>query len=165
MIEGLKLTMTGEELRKRLGERIDDHKRLVAHYKREAKREPDPKDDYDFVMPEHQCEYEQELHGWRAAALAYIREHIEGGEVYRLGAADLEFGELLPVKPGSVEQEEYEREERVGFSLERIAKEVGRSDFGGAARLEALLEDRLEETSGKSRIGRSPKAKVRTAKK
>ena len=39
MIEGLKLTMTGDELRKRLAERIKDHERLVAHYKKEAKRE------------------------------------------------------------------------------------------------------------------------------
>jgi hypothetical protein len=43
--------------------------------------------------------------------------------VYRLAAADLEFGEILPETPGIVEQEEYEREERIGFSRERIAVE------------------------------------------
>ena len=130
MIEGLKLTMTGDEVRKRLAERIKHHQELVAHYMKEAAREPDPKDDYDFVLPEHMCEYEQELHGWHAAALTYIREHIEGGEIYRLGPEDLAFGELLPPKPGLVQQEEYEREERIGFSLERIAKEIGRASFG-----------------------------------
>ena len=127
MIEGLRLTMTGEELRKRLEERIEEHERAVAHYKEEAKREPDPKDECDFVLPEPMCEYEVQLHTWRAEALAYIREHIEGGEVYRLGAADLEFGEILPAKPGLVAQDEYERDERIGFSLERIAKEIRRS--------------------------------------
>ena len=40
MIDGLKLTMTGEELRKRLDDRVKQHERLVAWYKREAKREP-----------------------------------------------------------------------------------------------------------------------------
>ena len=37
MIEGLKLTMTGEELRKRLDERVKDHERAVEHYKRERR--------------------------------------------------------------------------------------------------------------------------------
>lgn len=129
MIEGLKLTMTGEELRGRLQERVEDHRRVVAYYKREAKREPDPKVECDVVLPEEMCEYEQELHGWRAEVLEYVRDHIEPGEVYRLGAADLEFGEILPEKPGSVEQEEYERNERIGFSMERIAKEIGSSGF------------------------------------
>jgi hypothetical protein len=130
MIEGLKLTMTGEQVRKRLAVRIKQHEQLVTHYMKEAAREPDPNDDYDFVLPEHMCEYEQELHGWHADALTFIREHIEGGETYRLGPADLAFAELLPPKPGLVRQEEYERQERVGFSLERIAKEIGRTSFG-----------------------------------
>jgi len=139
--------MTGEEIRKQLGERIQHHQRLVAHYKEEALREPDPKDDYDFVLPEHMCEYEQELHGWRAEALTYIREHIEGGEIYRLGPADLAFGELLPQKPGLLEQEEYESEQRVGFSLERIAKEIGRSRFG----LDSLRESPEEHADCRGR--------------
>src|SRR6185295_1533122 len=66
MIDGLKLTMTGEELRNQLKERIEEHERLVEHYEREAKREPDPDKEDDFVLPEHMCEYEVDLHGWRA---------------------------------------------------------------------------------------------------
>lgn len=42
MIDGLKLTMTGEELRKRLDQRVKEHERRAAWYKREAKRDPDP---------------------------------------------------------------------------------------------------------------------------
>src|SRR3954452_4791129 len=100
MIEGLKLTITGEEIRKRLAERIKHHQHLVAHYKREATRELDPNDEYDFVMPEHMCEYEQELHVGHAGGLTYPRTHMEGAEIYRLVPADLAFGELLPQKPG-----------------------------------------------------------------
>jgi hypothetical protein len=145
MIEGLKLTMTGEELRTRLNERIDYHRDLVEHYKTEATREPDPKDEFDFVLPEHMCEYEQQLHEWRADTLEYIREHVEGGEVYRLGPADLAFGEILPQKPGLVEQDEFERENRVGFSMERIAKEMGRSHGEGFANAEAIARQRDAE--------------------
>jgi len=140
MIDGLKLTMTGGELRDRLQERVERHRRIVAHYEREATREPDPNDKYDCVLPEQMCEYEQELHGWRAEVLEYIRDHIEGGEVYRLAAADLEFGEILPEAPGAVEQEKYEREERIGFSMERIAKEIGSSGFGVHALADAMAQ-------------------------
>ena len=165
MIEGLKLTMTGEEVRKRLAERIKHHEQLVAHYKKEAAREPDPKDEYDFVLPEHMCEYEQELHGWRAEALTYIREHVEGGEIYRLGPADLDFGELLPEKSGLVQQQEYEREQRVGFSLERIAKEIGRSRFGLDPLVEAMEEHGRIVKAGKTGLARRRPPKAAAAKK
>jgi hypothetical protein len=159
MIEGLKLTMTGDEVRKRLAERIKQHQELVAHYMKEAAREPDPEDDYDFVLPEHMCEYEQALHGWHVKALTYIREHIEGGEIYRLGPEDLAFGELLPEKPGMVTQEEYEREQRVGFALERIAKAIGRSGFG----LDPLLEAKAERARI-AEAGKTGRARRRPAK-
>src|SRR5688500_9591850 len=107
MIEGLTLTMTGHDIRSRMDARVKYHESVVDHYRREAKRKPDPKDEYDFVMPEHMCEYEQEFHQWRAETLAYIREHVEGGEIYRLGPDDVEFGEILPQKPGVVEQDEF----------------------------------------------------------
>ena len=151
MIDGLKLTMTGEELRKRLNERVKDHERRAAWYKGEATRAPDPDDECDIGLPEHMCEFEQEFHGWRAKALAYIRERIEGGEVYRLSEADLAFGELLPEKPGMVEQNDYESEHRIGFSLERIAKEIGRSGFATSAFAEALAEHRQPSAARKAR--------------
>ena len=58
MIDGLRLTMTGEELRKRLQDSVKEHERQAAWYKAEAKREPDPKDEYDVGLPEHMCEHE-----------------------------------------------------------------------------------------------------------
>lgn len=159
MIEGLKLTMTGEELRKRLDQRVKHHQSVVDHYMREAKREPDPSVEDDYVLPEHMCEFEQELHQWRAETLAYIREHIEGGEVYRLGPTDLEFGEILPEKPGIVEQDEFERENRVGFSMERIAKEIGSSGGGAYAVAEApAMQREQEEPAPRRKRARAAKA-------
>ena len=163
MIEGLKLTMTAEQLRHRLDERVKHHQRVVEHYEREAKRKPDPKDEYDFVLPEHMCEFEQELHAWRAETLAYIREHLEGGEVYRLGPADLEFGEILPEKPGCVEQDEYERENAVGFNMERIAKEIGGSRNGAYAIAEALARQQETKPPASGRTtAKSSKTATRT---
>ena len=164
MIDGLKLTMTGEELRKRLDQRVKDHERQAAWYKREAKRDPDPNDENDFGLPEHMCEYEEEFHGWRAKALAYIREHVEGGEVYRLTEADLAFGEILPEKPGMVEQNDYEREHRIGFSLERIAKEIGRSrpdPFGLAVLQVPKMTARDRATRRKSSVPRLTKGRAK----
>ena len=39
--------------------------------------------------------------------LGFILDHIEPTETYRLGKADLAFGELLPAKPGWLKQDEY----------------------------------------------------------
>ena len=44
---------------------------------------------------------------------------------YRLGEADLVFGELLPEKPEWIDQEEYEERNRVGFQVERLTKRIG----------------------------------------
>jgi len=81
----------------------------VAYYEREAKRQPDPNDECGSTLSEDMCEFEQVQHAGRATVLEYIRDHIEGGEVYRLGAADVAFGETLPETPAVVEEEEYER--------------------------------------------------------
>jgi hypothetical protein len=137
MIDGLKVTLTGEELRARLDERVKDHEREAEWYKRRAKSQS-PEDDRDddnddVVLPEHMCDFERELHEWRAEVLAYLRDHLDASEVYRLGEADLEFGELLPEKPGCVEQEEFERETGPQFAIERLAREVRKLTFGDYA--------------------------------
>lgn len=130
--------MTGRELRARLEERITHHERRAQWYKAEAKREPGEEND-GLVLPEHMCEYESERHEWRAEVLAYIREHIEEAEIYRLDEADLAFGEILPEAPGSVQQEQYERETSVGFNLQRLTKEIG-----GLSSLSYALASRAE---------------------
>ena len=61
---------------------------------------------------------------WGSSVLAFIRDHVEAGETYRLDAAALEFGELLPAMPGWLAQDEYEKQTAVGFGLERLTKTV-----------------------------------------
>jgi hypothetical protein len=142
------VTLTGEELRARLDERVKDHEREAKWYRRRPKDEPgrgvpgndEPGNDEDeddergeVLLPEHICEFERELHEWRAEVLAYLRDHLDVSEVYLLGESDLEFGELLPDKPGCVEQEEFERETGPQLAIERLAKEVRKLTFGGYA--------------------------------
>jgi hypothetical protein len=87
---------------------------------------------------------------------------VEGGEVYRLGPKDLEFGELLPQKPGVVEQDEFERENSIGFSMERIAKEIGGSSGGAYAIAEALaLQQEKKPSAPRRKRGTPAKAAIR----
>ena len=134
MIDGLRLTIPGEELRRLLEERIEDHRHRAEDWKREQARTPEEQTEESPLLPEQMCENEAERHEWRADVLVFIREHIEGGEIYRLGEADLEFAELLPAKPGAVEQAEFEERNAVGFNLERLVKKVG--DSGWLAAIE-----------------------------
>ena len=122
MIEGLKLTISGEELRTLVERRIDHHKRSAERWKREQARTPAQATDDEPLLPEHICENEAERHEWRAEVLRFVLDHLETGETYRLGEADLAFAELLPDKPGWLEQEEYEEKNSVGFHLERLTK-------------------------------------------
>jgi hypothetical protein len=127
MIDGLKLTMTGEELRRLLGEREEWHRLRAAHWEAERLRLPEEQTEEAPLLPDHMCENEAERHEWRADVLEFIRDHVEALEIYRLGESDLAFAELLPAKPGWVEQAEYEERTSVGFALERIGKRICRS--------------------------------------
>lgn len=69
MIEGLKLTFTGEELIAQVEQRIRHHEQSDAR---------------------------EELRRARLATLALIRDHLVADEVYRLGEYDLRFADLLP---------------------------------------------------------------------
>ena len=125
MINGLQLTIPGEEVRQLLEQRIEGLRRRAEWWKREQARSPEEQTEDEPVLPEHICENEAERHEWRAAVLEFFRDRIESAEVYRLGEADLRCGELLPEKPGWLEQEEYEERTSVGFHLERLSKKVG----------------------------------------
>lgn len=61
------------------------------------------------LLPGHVCENEAARQMWRVAVLTFIRDHIDPGDTCRLGAADLEYGELLPEKPAWLEQAPGER--------------------------------------------------------
>ena len=125
-IDGLKLTFSGVELHELLDERIESHKASAAWWRREAARRPEEQTEDEPLLPEEMCMNEAERHEWRVEVLSFIRSHTDQDDAYRIGASDLEFAELLPPRPSSVEQIEFEERNRAGFSLERIAKQMGR---------------------------------------
>ena len=133
MIEGLKLTFSGGELRKLLEERIADHNGSADRWRFQQSRTQESETEDEPLLPNHMCEHEVERHLWRADVLEFIRDHVDAQETYRLGADDLEFGELLPSKPPWIEQEEYEERTAVGVQLEQLAKRVGDLGCGYAA--------------------------------
>ena len=124
LIDGLKLTIPGAELRKLLEEGAERHDRRMEHWKHEAARENDTEE--NPCWPTHICENEAERHEWRADVLRFVRDYIEDSATYRVGREDLDFAELLPDKPGSLEQSDYEERTKIGFSLERLVKAVER---------------------------------------
>ena len=137
MIDGLKLVVAGEKLRTLLEHRIENHRRRAEWWNREKARTPEEQTEDEPLLPDQMCANEAERHEWRAEVLGFIRDHIDPGELFRLGEADLAFGELLPDRPGWLEQEEYEERTSVGFNLEQLAKRVAElkpTAFGVAER-------------------------------
>jgi hypothetical protein len=137
MIDGLKLTISGEELRRLLERRMNDHRRSAERWKREQTRTPEQQTEDEPLLPDDMCANEAERHDWRAEVLGFIRDHLESAEVYRLSEADLAFGDLLPDKPGWMEQQEYEERTSIGFHLGRLTKRLGElvpGEFWYAAR-------------------------------
>jgi hypothetical protein len=124
MIDGLKLTLTGEEIKSLIQERITDHRLRVAHWTEEAARTLEDQTEDHPLLPEHACENEAELHEWRADVLTFLRDHLDPSEVYRLGEADLEFAELLPEQPEWLEQDEYEERRRQESELGPFTQRV-----------------------------------------
>ena len=125
MIDGLKLTITGEQLRTLLEQRIESHRRSADRWTHEQRRTPEQETDDEPLLPEHMCANEAARHAWRAEILEFVRDHIDARETYRLSESDLAFGELLPDKPGWLEQQEYEERTAIGFQLERLTKTAG----------------------------------------
>lgn len=134
MIDGLKLTFSGETLRTMLEQRTRRHEEDAGHWTRETLRAADDGTEDAPLLPHHMCENEAERHSWRARVLALIRDHIDAGETYRLDAADLEYGELLPQKPRWMVQDEYEEQTRIGFNLERLVKSLDGSGVNALSR-------------------------------
>ena len=125
MIDGLRLTIPGHTLRRLLEQRIHDHQQRADWWKREQARTPEQQTEDEPLLPDHICANEAERHDWRAKVLAFIRDHIDSAQIYRLSEGDLAFGELLPEKPGWIEQEEYEESTSVRVHLERLTKIAG----------------------------------------
>ena len=139
-IDGLRLTFPGEELRTLLDARRCEHEARAAHWKRELSRKPEDAAEDEPVLPDHMCKNQASEEEWLAEVMAFIRDHVEPEEVYRLGREDLEFGELLPEKPGWMKQDEYEERTALAFNLDRIAKKaLGSPGDGIVVRLGTTL--------------------------
>jgi hypothetical protein len=121
-IVGLKLTMPGDEVRKGLAERIEVHRKRAERWKREQNRTPEQETEDAPLLPEHICENEAEREEWLIEALTFIRDHVESNNVYRLSERDLLFAELLPEKPGWLEQEECEQKNALRLHVEQVAR-------------------------------------------
>lgn len=94
MIDGLKLTMSGGELREQLEARITWHRGRVLDYARELARQ-DIETAEEVRLPEHIVEHMRDEHESRAETLTLIRDHIIEEEIYRLGQEDLVFAEMI----------------------------------------------------------------------
>lgn len=99
MIEGLKLTMTGEQLRSLIEERVMAHHLKAAHWTEEAARTPADATPERPLLPEHICENEAARSEWRANRLRFLRDYLNPTEVYLVGEMDLEFAGLLDEEP------------------------------------------------------------------
>lgn len=101
MIHGLQVTITGEELRRRLFDRIQTHEARVAALDEriDARRGDQPFDvrseDAFKTVPELRAE--REHYAARAATLALLRDSIVIEERYILGKLDLQLAELITV--------------------------------------------------------------------
>jgi hypothetical protein len=122
MIDGLKLTMTGGQIRARLDARIQHHLDESARWRKNMSSDDDGPD--AIQLPEQMCEHEAERHEWRADVLTFIRDHADASETYRLAAADLEFAELLPEKPFIVAQAEYEESHEMDYQVRKLTRAI-----------------------------------------
>src|SRR5438034_7231894 len=76
-VEGLKLTISGEEIRTLIDQRMHVHRERVEWWKREQARTPEQQTEDEPLLPDQICENEAERHIWRADVLGFIRDHID----------------------------------------------------------------------------------------
>ncbi len=139
MIRGLQITIRGSELSDRIAERIRMHEVTISAL--DARIDQRAGDQVFDVRAEDgfktlgELETERLQYRDRVCCLTLLRDNVAREEIYALDkrdlrlaeliSTDLAFAELLPAKPGWLEQDEYEERNRVGFQLERLTKEVG----------------------------------------
>jgi hypothetical protein len=98
VIDGLKLTMTGEEVIELLDRAIARREERIRCARAEMDGKVElPQTPY-VQLPAEMVEDEIFEHRHRIAMLTMIREHIVPLEVYLLGRRDLRFGEMWPVR-------------------------------------------------------------------
>ena len=127
MIDGLKITLSGEELRTLLDERIGERRAAAERWDHERRRTMTAEIDDLSLLPEHICKNEADRQLWRAEVLSFLRDRLDPSEIYRIGESDAEFGELLPRQPGWMEEDECDEGTRLSFSTGRYARRICQS--------------------------------------
>ncbi len=94
MIDGLKLTMTGVQLRANLEGRIGWHQSQIRRMAKQLKNPERTEEECPY--PDSVLEGEIGRAERQIEVLAFIRDYIVADEVYRLGEFDLRFADLLP---------------------------------------------------------------------
>ena len=94
MIDGLKLTMTGVQLRSNLESRIRWHQGEIRRMSKQLKKEDRTFEECPY--PDSVLEGEIGRAERQIEVLTFIRNYIVADEVYRLGEFDLRFADLLP---------------------------------------------------------------------
>ena len=94
MIDGLKLTMTGVQLRTNIEARIRWHQGEIKRLSRQVKEPEHSLDESPY--PANVLESEIGRAERHIEVLTFIRDYIVADEVYRLGEFDLRFADLLP---------------------------------------------------------------------
>ena len=124
MIDGLQVTITGQEIRRLLDERIVEHTATAARWERETSRTAEDETEDAPLLPEHMCENEAKRERWRVGVLTFLRDHLEPSESYRLEMSDLEEAELLPARPECLDDEEFGRWRRDERDLGPFARRL-----------------------------------------
>jgi hypothetical protein len=105
VIRGIDLDVPGRELVVRIGERIRWHRQradvLIEQLKKLSDVEQNAADDLANILGRYESprailEKRLRHHQERATVLAFIRDHVATGAVYRLSAADLRMIDVLP---------------------------------------------------------------------
>jgi len=99
MIDGLKISFTGAELRELLDERAAEYRASAARWHREAKRTSEDQTEDAPLLPQHICKNQVAQDEWRAERLEFLSERVNVSEVYALSLGDLEYVELMPAEP------------------------------------------------------------------
>jgi hypothetical protein len=107
-IRGIQLTVTGRELVVRLSDRIRFHREradtLIAQMTKIAEAEHEAAEDLSgtfstYESPRVRLEKRVREHQERASFLAFIRDHVNADDVYRLDSSDLKTADILPDRP------------------------------------------------------------------
>ena len=105
VIDGIKLTVNGQELAVRIGERIRWHRDrgdlLIQHMAKLAQVERNAAEDLSTMLGRYESpraimERRLREHQDKATFLAFVRDHIATDAVFRLDSDDLKLIDVLP---------------------------------------------------------------------